>query len=179
MIKPTVTELVGMLDKPALMRWANKQGLLGIDIEKERKRTKQVGTSLHDQIKAREFVDPLHAYNFNRFLADKEIIDCERDIETDWFTGRYDCKLRCQDQVYLIDWKSSRNLYFETRLQLVAYAMAESCDKLGVVCIPEFCLIDPMIRSRQLYEDILICLSHIYSVKWEIEQESKTPCVPW
>jgi len=37
MKKPSVTELLRILDKPALLNWANKQGLLGIDISVKRK----------------------------------------------------------------------------------------------------------------------------------------------
>lgn len=169
MKKPAVTELIDMLHKPALMRWANKQGLLGVDISKERARTKADGVSMHEQIARREFTDPLHASNFARFVADKEIVYAEREIETEWFVGRYDCKLQWRGLTYLVDWKRSNAVYFETRLQLVAYAMAEPCDRLGIVSVPDFCLIESGIRERGPYQEILISLARVYRLRKEIE----------
>lgn len=169
MKKPSVTQLVGMLDKPALMRWANKQGLLGIDVEKERARTKASGNSLHYQIERGEFIDPLHAASFSRFMADKVVVKAEGKIETEWFVGRYDCKIAYRGETWLADYKSGRGVYFETRLQLAAYSMAEPCDRLGVVHVPDFYLVDACVKDRSKYEDILIALSRIHSLRWEIE----------
>ena len=49
-MKPSVTELIGMLDKPGLLNWANKIGLDGIKLEDYRKKSMINGTSLHKQI---------------------------------------------------------------------------------------------------------------------------------
>lgn len=170
MKKPSVTQLIGMLDKPALLRWANRQGLQGIDIEKERARTKAAGGSLHEQIERREFADPLHAFNFDRFLRDKEILGREGRIETEWFVGRWDTKFSFRQATYVADYKSSRGVYFETKLQLVAYGMVEPCDRFAVVCIPDFEVIEVSLGAdRQKFEDILIGLSKIWTLRQEIE----------
>lgn len=44
MKKPSVTMLIDLLAKPALIDWANKQGLLGVDIKDLRKKAKSSGT---------------------------------------------------------------------------------------------------------------------------------------
>jgi hypothetical protein len=172
MKKPSVTQLIGMLDKPNLLRWANRQGLLGIDIDKERARTKALGSSLHEQIERQEFLDPLHAHNYSEFMRDKEVIRCEGKIETEWFTGRYDCRMRWRGEEYLIDYKGGGSLYFETRLQLAAYAMAEPADKYAMVAIPDFYMIEARIGADlERYSAILIALGEIYRAKWEIEHK--------
>lgn len=169
MKKPAVTQLIDMLDKPALLRWANRQGLAGIDIAEERKRTKSLGSSMHEQIESRQFIDPEHARNFDRFTRDKEIVGLEGKIETEWFVGRYDAKIRWRGLTYLVDYKRSMSVYFETKLQLVAYAMAEPCDRLAVVSTPEFALMESGITDRSKYEQILIALSKIYTLRKQIE----------
>lgn len=168
-MKPRVTDLIAQLDKPALLAWANRQGLAGIDIAQDRKRAKKAGTSLHEQIQARQFIDPLHAGNFARFIADKEIIAQEVRIETEWFVGRYDCKLKWKGLTYLVDWKSGNGLYFENKLQLAAYGMAEKMDRAAVVNIPDFIIREANIeRDRAKYEQIIIALSKIYQLRQEL-----------
>jgi hypothetical protein len=170
MKKPSVTQLIGMLDKPALLRWANRQGLLGIDIEKERRKWLDDGTSIHAQIERREFIVPEHAANYARFIEDKEVISAEKWIETEWFIGRYDCKLRWRGSDWLVDWKSGAGIYLESKLQLVAYGMAEPADNFAVVNVPEFVLNDAKIgENRRKFEDIMISLAKIHKLRWEIE----------
>ena len=79
MKKPSVTELIKLLDKPALMYWANKQGLAGIDIKTERKKWLNDGTSMHSQVEEyvknkTPFLNKDHQDNFDKFIFDKEIL---------------------------------------------------------------------------------------------------------
>ncbi len=172
MKKPSVTKLIGMLDKPALMYWANKQGLAGIDIKKERARTKSEGNSLHKQIETRQFDDPRHAHYCDNFMRDKEVVRSEGKIETEWFVGRYDCRMKWRSAEFIFDWKSSGKLYFESKLQLAAYGMAEPANGYGIVSVPDFHFIDAKIdRDIGRYWDILIALSKIYALRWEIEND--------
>lgn len=169
MKKPSVSQLVDQLDKPALMRWANKQGLLGIDIAQARRQSKEAGASLHDQIHTETFVDPIHASQHARFMSDKTIISRETDIETEWFVGRFDCAFNWRGLDYIADYKSGRGVYFESKLQLVAYGMAQAYDRLAVISIPDFILQEAGIeRERERYESILIALSKIYTLRQEL-----------
>ena len=49
-MKPSVTNLVDMLDKPALMRWANKIGLEGIKLDEYKSQKKDEGSNIHETI---------------------------------------------------------------------------------------------------------------------------------
>jgi len=46
-VVPGVTTIVGQLDKPALVRWANRMGLEGIDTTKYTDEKKEIGTLAH------------------------------------------------------------------------------------------------------------------------------------
>ena len=175
--KPSVTDLVDLLAKPALITWANKQGLAGINIGAVRKRTKAIGQSMHAQVEDGVFDDPVHAANFTRFAQDKEIIATEKSIETDWFTGRYDVLLGYRGKRWLCDYKKSRRhrIYFEHKIQLVAYGMAEPADEFAVIATPDFAFLDLAISAEQRVkiERVIICLAQIYMLRQEIESETR------
>jgi len=175
MKKPSVTQLIDLLAKPALINWANKQGLLGIDINESRKKAMEAGTSLHSQIEnycngTGDFEREIDRDSFNRFMFGKSIVSIEKKIETEWFVGRYDAKIRVGSDEYIVDYKSgfTGKLYLEYKLQLVAYAMAENA-KIAVVPIPQFHLVPVNIRDVKPYEEILIALSKLWHLKMEID----------
>jgi hypothetical protein len=175
-MKPTVTELLKLLDKPALLKWANQQGLKGIDIDKERGKWLNAGTSIHSQVesfirKGEPFISDVDQSYFKVFISDKEILGLENKIETEWFTGRYDIKVKWKDKIYIMDFKNkSKRIYFENKLQLIAYGMAEPCDSFAIVSVPTFTVMNFKVEDRKPYEEILKCLSRIYTLKSEIDE---------
>lgn len=159
-----------MLNKPALLKWANRQGLAGIDIDKARDESKADGLSMHEQIETGEFSDHDLAQAHMRFMSGKEVIARERKIETEWFVGRYDVLLRDgKGQTILADYKRnrSRRIYFENKLQLVAYSMAEPADRLAIVCLPDFAIVE-CFADREKCAQILIALSTICRLRSEM-----------
>lgn len=174
MRKPSVTELCDLLAKPALITWANKQGLAGIDIKPARKNALESGTSMHSQIEYGAFDDPEHAANFGRFMQDKEVISSEKKIETEWFTGRYDVLFNFRGERWLCDYKKSirHRIWFEHKLQLVAYGMAEPVERFAVIATPGFVLlpleIDQAQRSR--LEQIIVHLAQVWTLRKELKQ---------
>lgn len=173
-MKPSVTELIKLLDKPALLIWANKQGLSGINISEDRNRRLSNGTSIHSQIEkyireGEPFISEQTQNNFKKFMLDKEIISIENKIETEWFTGRYDIKIRWNDKIYLMDFKLGvKNIYFEHKLQLIGYAMGTECDSFAIVKVPEFIVMNFCVQDRTPYQEILKSLSNIYYQKLKI-----------
>jgi len=173
-MKPSVTELIGMLDKPALMKWANKIGLEGIRLDEYRKKVMNSGTSLHKQIEdyflhQKPFIDAEYFRKFQEFMKDKEIISIETKVETDYFNGRYDVKIKYNNLIYICDFKSNHKaVYFENKLQLVSYRMAEGCDKIAIISIPDFAFMQIDIEDFTPYEQIMINLSNIYTLKKQL-----------
>ena len=170
-MKPSVTVLLGLLDKPALMNWANKIGLQGISLANFRKKATTAGTSIHSQIesyllKGTPFEDQIIQQRCEEFFLDKEVLEVEKKIETEHFIGRLDLKMRYKGEVYVCDFKSSqKNIYFENKLQLTAYKMAERCDKVAIISVPDFTFMPVEIIDYGPYEQILVSLSKIHEMK--------------
>src|SRR5688572_4128160 len=121
MNKPSVTQLISLLDKPALLNWANKQGLAGVDISKKRKDWLSAGTSIHAQIEeylkdGKRFISDTDHEAFEVFMSGKKVVSFESCIETEWFTGRYDIEVDWGGRTYLMDFKKgARAIYFENK----------------------------------------------------------------
>lgn len=175
MKKPSVTQLLDLLAKPALISWANKLGLQGIDIKEKRKKSLAKGTSMHSQIERtckgeQGFEREIDAMSFAAFLEGKQVVSMEQEIETEWFQGRYDAAIICDDEYYIVDYKSGfkGKIYLEHKLQLVAYTMAIPAS-MAIVPIPQFQLVPVEIINREPYEQMLIQLSKLWQLKKEIE----------
>lgn len=170
-MKPSVTNLIGLLDKPGLLKWANKIGLEGIHIDDYRKKSLSDGGSIHKQIEVyikdkTPFINSEHQDNFEKYFSNKTILESEKNIETDYFTGRYDIKIGYNSKTYICDFKSNqKNIYLENKLQLVAYRMADKCDGVGIISVPDFIFLPIRIDDYRPYEEILINLSNIYNLK--------------
>lgn len=172
-MKPSVTELISLLDKPGLMKWANKIGLEGTKLSSYRTSVQNHGTSKHavienftsnGELSGDEVIDSLMV----KFFSDKEIIDTEKSIETEYFTGRYDVKLKWNGYVFICDYKRSPRVYLENKLQLAAYKMAEPCDQLAVIHTKEF-TIEPITIDMDLYSEFIITLSKLYELKRKMQ----------
>ena len=115
---------------------------------------------------------PLHSSQ-NIISETDKIIEIEKSIETDYFVGRLDVKIEYNGKIFICDFKSNqKNIYFENKLQLVAYSMAEQCDGLGIISVPDFTFIPVIINDKTPYQHILINLSNIFKLKKQIENET-------
>jgi hypothetical protein len=171
MKKPSVTELLKLLDKPALLNWANKQGLAGIDISVKRHEWLNAGTSLHCQIEnyvknGTPFFNTSDQVLFEKFISDKEILGIEVNVEHDGYIGRYDLKIKHNGKTYIVDYKiNHKTVYLENKLQLVAYGMADKCDSYAIVSVPDFKFIEVNIEDKTHYENIIHALVAIHNAK--------------
>jgi hypothetical protein len=173
-MKPSVTQLISLLDKPALLKWANKIGLQGINIEDYKKQSFSKGNYYHNQIENyiknnTPFEDKMFFNRFQYFFNDKEIISCEKNIENDFYLGRYDIKIKHNEITYICDFKSNqKKVYFENILQLSAYKFAEDCDKLAIISVPDFSIFEIDMKNYEICKDIIVYLSKIYQLKLKI-----------
>lgn len=170
-MKPSLTTLISLLDKPALLKWANKIGLQGISIDDYRKKSTNDGTKFHNQIErflsdGIPFDNESDFQKYNNLFRNFNIIDFEKSFECEYFCGRYDIKFSFNNLVYIGDFKSNQQgLYFENKLQLAGYRMATGCDKVTIISIPDFTFIPVKIDDYAPYENILKSLSNIYYQK--------------
>ena len=103
--------------------------------------------------------------SFKEFMVGKEIVDTEKEIETEWFIGRYDIRLKVMQKQYLCDFKSKSRIYLEDILQLTAYRMATKDTDVALIEIPQFKFKPLGLRDFTPYEEILKALSTIFKNK--------------
>ena len=168
---PTVTKLLSLLDKPALLKWANKIGLNGVKLEDYYKKSKAKGNSYHNQVEDmiklnKEIEDPTLRKNYHLFFEGSEILDSEKNITGKYWRGRYDVKFKRNGVTYLCDFKSNAKMvYLENKLQLIAYSEIENVDQIGIISLPDFKYYPVTINDKTPYVGILRALSHIYKCK--------------
>ncbi len=176
MKKPSVTELLKLLDKPQLLKWANKIGLEGVSLEDYRNKSTGDGISIHSQIEhfqksGTPFTDIEAGERYHFLMKDKKVLKFEHKLEGELFQGRMDTQIEYMGKIYNCDFKSSNGIYLENILQLTAYKMIEPCDFIAVIKVPEM-IFKPIYSIQDFipYENILRALTSIYNNKLKINQ---------
>lgn len=139
---PGVTTILGKFKEPgALMAWAHKLGLEGIDFRKARDDAGDAGTLAHtwidDEIHGRPMTRPGGATDETCTLAQQgldafrrwrdgvklEILDTERPLVSEQFRfgGTFDALGIANGEKVVLDWKSSNRVYREHVAQCAAY----------------------------------------------------------
>lgn len=172
MTTPTVSQLIDLLNKPALMKWANKIGLEGIRLDDYKKKSGEDGDNIHKQIEN----DLKHGIPFDNeaFKAFKSRYTVERVepvIECEHYHGRADIVMRRNGLTYLFDFKHANAIYFEQKLQLVAYKRILKVDCVGIVNTTYFTenIVDLTPESEAAYTKILSALVVIWNAKQIIQ----------
>jgi len=139
---PGVTTILGVLAKPALVPWANKLGLQGIDVGKYVDSLADVGTLAHRIVEAylkKEDVDYADYTPNQRTLAERaaakffewekkndfSVIKSELQLvsEKHYFGGTCDIYANLNGKKTLIDIKTSKACYNEHFTQVSAYKL--------------------------------------------------------
>ncbi len=140
---PSVTTVLGIINKPALVPWANKLGLQGINSSNYVSETAIIGTATHELIELYIKNKPM---NFEDFKCNKEqfkqaqigfekfkewllyqdsfeLIASEKKLVSNKYNygGTIDCITKLNGIVTLIDFKTSASIYSEHKFQVSAY----------------------------------------------------------
>lgn len=136
-----VTTVLGVMNKPALVGWANKLGLDGYDVNKWVDSLAEIGTLIHYlvecNLKGKE--PELGDYTANQINTAKEafkkweawrannkveLIDSEMQVVSDSLQvgGTCDVYAKVNGRLTVLDIKTSKGCYSEQRTQVVAYA---------------------------------------------------------
>lgn len=168
-VKPTVSQLIALLDKPALLKWANKIGLQGVNIDDYKSKSTSAGSDIHKQIE-NDLKHGIHYDNdkFQSFKSRYEVLQVEPVVECDIYKGRADVLMKRNGITWLFDFKpTASRIYFEQKLQLAAYKSILKPDRVGIVGTDSF--IENIVEisgDQQLHYDlILTSLSNIYNSK--------------
>lgn len=140
-VVPGVTTVLGMLAKPALMRWAYEQGKAGLDFEAVRQQAADTGTVAHALIEAHlrgmdlnvaNIAPDMYAQAMRAFLRwldwwqreQLRVLHCEYPMVSErWQVGGTGdiFATRPNGSIVYIDVKSSKAVYAEFFLQCSAY----------------------------------------------------------
>jgi len=137
---PGVTTILGVLNKPALVKWANNLGLQGIDSAKYVDEKAAIGTLAHqmiaDYLRGKETdtseyskvqIDQAENAVLSFFEWEKshhiEIVLVEEPMVSEQFHfgGTIDCLGTINGELWLIDFKTSKGIFPEMMIQAVAY----------------------------------------------------------
>jgi len=139
-IVPGSTTILGVLDKPALVAWANRMGLEGIDTRKHTDEAKAIGTLTHYLVECdMRGVEPdlkdftpaqierssFSIQTWTRFKQGKELkpilIEGRLVSESHRFGGTVDWYGLLNGKRTLIDLKTSAGIYLEHKAQTASY----------------------------------------------------------
>jgi hypothetical protein len=171
--KPALTELLDLLNKPALVRWANKLGLEGTSLDSYRNRVRNAGANWHKQVEMCLkhgicIEDSKVQAKFEQFMIGKQVVAVEESFEHELFVGRCDVRFKIGGHSYVCDFKPKVDVYLETVLQLTGYRMATGDDRVAVISLPNFTFKPLAVSNFDPYENILKALVSIWHAKVEI-----------
>ena len=139
-IVPGVTTVLGILAKPALVKWANNLGLLGIDVNKYVDKLADIGTLAHYLVECdlKNEMPDIDAYSpeemriadacldkYREWKKENEpqpiLVEAQMVSEKFKFGGTIDLYCQIGKKLWLVDLKTSKAIYPEMITQLSAY----------------------------------------------------------
>jgi hypothetical protein len=175
MKKPSVSELIDILNKPKLMHWANQLGLEGKSLRDVRINNTTSGTNKHSEIvnyikKGIKMSNIESQNNLDIFLKDCNVIDLEKKFENDLFQGRVDIIFKKQNSIYIGDFKRTyKKPYLEHYIQLMCYKINFKCDKICIIKSDSFEINElSLFNNENLYIDLIHNLINIYNIKQQL-----------
>jgi len=137
---PGVTTVLGILNKPALIKWANNLGLEGIDSSRYVDEKAAIGTLAHQMIAdylkglktdtseySKVEIDQaenavLSFFEWEKAHHIKPILVERPLVSEQWrFGGTVDCLGHINDLLYLLDFKTASGIFPEMLIQVAAY----------------------------------------------------------
>ena len=159
-----VTKLIGLLDKPALVYWANRIGLNGQTLSDHRNKSSKKGTKKHNLVERyiKEGLEFEGFEKFNRCIEGHEVLGCEVEVKNKNLIGRIDLITKKNGVKYVLDMKSSEKIYLSTKIQLSTYKHMLGADKVGVIDLNTFKLTILEDINTSKYYEIIKRLYQVY-----------------
>ena len=197
-IVPRVTHILQTFNEDdRLMYWANSLGFRRIKYKDALNRAATIGTHIHNGIEkyietnSYLVIDDIHSNarheNFSEidngirsFIEwyddisksnNIEIIDMEQKLVCCWFGGTYDCLIKINGKIYLMDFKSSNHVSYKYFLQLSAYIyMLKLIKNIDV----EGCIVLQVDKNEIAYEEYVLDFA-VAEHKYFINQCTRAP----
>lgn len=150
----SVTKLVNLLDKPSLVYWANKIGLEGVSLKDYRLKSQSKGTNKHKEIELylKEGKEFLESGKLDNILDGFEILDSEFYLKNDFIHGIADLVCKKNNEIIIIDFKSTNEIYLSQKLQLSTYKEILNANKIAIVNFKTWELKYININTKKYYE---------------------------
>ena len=131
----SITKLIDILNKPALLYWANKVGLNGESLNDYYGRTSKRGISKHKEIEEYLLNKVLfkEADLLNKCLDGYSVKHVEYNVSNTYITGRVDLILSNNNESIIVDFKSNNKVYLQQKLQLSAYKELYGANKIAII----------------------------------------------
>lgn len=137
---PGTTTILGVLNKPQLVAWANRLGLEGIDSNKYTDAAARIGTLAHYLVQCDLTGETPDTSEYGAMEIDKaenallsfyewkksrniKVIQCEMPLVSEKYRygGTIDCYCYINNEIWLLDFKTGKAIYDEMLIQLAAY----------------------------------------------------------
>ena len=166
-----VTKIIDLLDKPALVGWANKLGLKGLSLKEYYSQVTTDGNEKHYEIENyfKYGIEFKGCKVLAENLKDYEVIGVEETITNDFLIGRIDLVLKKDGIVYVCDFKRNKSIYLKTKLQLSTYKEMLNADKICFINSENFKLVEIKIDTLKYYT-IVKRLYQIHKLLFELNE---------
>lgn len=134
---PSITQILSIINKKGLLKWANYLGFKRIDCDKYLNEKAMIGTLLHDRIskflngeeykphismEIEKTVKTLFDYFMQWYeISNMKLIYSEKMYNNNKYGGIVDLLCEINGEVYLIDFKTSKRIHGSQLLQLAGY----------------------------------------------------------
>ena len=169
----SVTTILKLLPKFALIPWAYNLGLVRQDYNKVRQEAADIGTVVHDLINSREdagvnnYLNDMDYHigdrarwsfeNYKKFKKDHDLKILKQELtltfggdrNTPAFGGTCDMVAEVDGKLSLVDFKTGNAVYKESVLQLAAYDMLLGLEGIKV---EQYCLVRVPSKEPDTYE---------------------------
>ena len=131
----SVTTLIDLLDKPALVYWSNSLGLKGVSLKDYYKSVQKEGTERHNEIE--NYFRKGDIFNGYELLEESikgySVTGVEIPISNGFLIGRMDLVLEKENDKIVVDFKRNSDIYLKTKLQLCSYAAMCGANKVAFI----------------------------------------------
>lgn len=169
----SVTTILKLLPKFALIPWAHNLGLVRQDYNKVRQESADIGTVVHDLINSKEgagwdtYLNDMDYHigdrarwsldNYKKFVKDHDLRILEQELtltfggdkSTPAFGGTCDMVAEVDGKLSLVDFKTGKAIYPESVLQLAAYDMLLGLEGIKV---KQYCLVRVPSKESDAYQ---------------------------
>ncbi len=190
---PSVTTILKLLAKPALVKWANIMGFKRRKVEDILEEKSYIGTYVHELIESWlsghyivRLKDDYHRIGYNHFAQfynwykshDITMEFVEQSFSCKYFGGTVDFYGEIDGKKTIVDFKTSKGFYSSMFLQLSAYVYlleqkGYEVEQVGILCINQDKYKFKTMSREQIgrYQETFLKLAEVFEVWYGINEE--------